>query len=73
MRTLDCTGLVCPLPVAKTSMALKQLGAGDELEVVCTDRGSLADIPVLVERLGHVLVSAEDEGDRQVFRIRVAG
>ena len=72
-KTLDCTGLQCPLPVAKTSMALRRLEPGDELEVVCTDPGSLSDIPTLAEDLGHTLVSAADEGDRQVFVIRVAG
>lgn len=30
---LDCAGLVCPLPVAKTKKMMIQMKSGDELEV----------------------------------------
>ena len=37
--TLDCSGLNCPMPVIKTSKAIKQLEVGQILKVVSTDSG----------------------------------
>lgn len=42
---LDCTNLLCPMPVIKTQNALKALQIGEILEVTCTDPGTLSDIP----------------------------
>jgi tRNA 2-thiouridine synthesizing protein A len=67
--SLDTSGLVCPLPVYKASLALKGLATGEVLELICTDPGSLADIPTLVRRRGDSIIRTEDLGDRQVFWI----
>ena len=42
---LDCRNLLCPMPVIRTQNALKELAQGETLEVVCTDPGTLNDIP----------------------------
>ncbi len=69
--TLDCSGLLCPLPVYKASMALKRLAPGEVLELVTTDPGALADIPALARRGGHELLASATEGDgRQRFWLR---
>jgi tRNA 2-thiouridine synthesizing protein A len=47
---LDCRGLLCPLPVYRTSQALGRLKAGQVLRVECTDPGSLADFPALARQ-----------------------
>ncbi len=67
---LDCKGLLCPLPVYRTSQALKRLKAGQVLRVECTDRGSLADFPALARQRGDTLLSAAEAGGVQVFYIR---
>ncbi|MEN8239333.1 MAG: sulfurtransferase TusA family protein [Actinomycetota bacterium] len=67
--TLDTSGLLCPLPVYKASLALKSLKPGDVLELICTDPGSLADIPALTRRRGDRLVDVDDQGTTQVFWI----
>ncbi len=67
--TLDCTGLLCPLPVYKAAMALKGMQPGQVLELACTDPGSLADIPALARRRGDELLRVED-GETQLFWIR---
>src|SRR6266545_1472301 len=41
--TLDFKGLSCPLPIVKTAVAIKQLAAGELVEVLATDAGSVAD------------------------------
>ena len=35
--TLDCSGLLCPLPVYKAALALGKLEAGDILRLITTD------------------------------------
>lgn len=67
--TLDTSGLVCPLPVYKASLALKSMRSGEVLELICTDPGSLADIPALARQRGDHLLGTEDRGADQVFWI----
>ena len=43
-QTLDVTGLNCPLPVVKTKGATDDLSAGEVLEVLATDPGSMSDL-----------------------------
>jgi TusA-related sulfurtransferase len=42
-RTLDVKGAKCPLPLVKSRKALGELGVGQVLQVVATDRGSVKD------------------------------
>ncbi len=67
---LDCKGLLCPLPVYRTSQALGRLQPGQVLRVECTDPGSLADFPALARQRGLTLLAAEERGGVQVFRLR---
>ena len=68
--TLDTSGLLCPLPVYKTALALKGIEPGEILELICTDPGSLADIPAMVRQRGDDLINIDDQGAKQVFTIR---
>ena len=43
-ETLDVKGLSCPMPIVKTKQAVDPLAAGDVLEVVSTDSGSMSDL-----------------------------
>ena len=67
---LDCSGLLCPLPVYKAGMALTNLQPGQILELICTDPGSLEDIPAMARQRGDDLIEITERGDRQVFLIR---
>lgn len=73
VEVLDCTGLLCPLPIYLASRALLRLGLGDRLRVVCTDPGSLADFPALAAQAGHELISAQEAGGTQTFVLRKGG
>ena len=68
--SLDCRGLLCPLPVYQASRAIAQLAPGQVLRVECTDPGSLADFPALARQRGLTLVSVEVQDGAQVFRLR---
>lgn len=65
--TLDCSGLLCPLPVYKAGIALKHLEPGQVLELITTDPGALEDIPAMARQRGDRLIDMADDGDRQVF------
>lgn len=71
-KTLDASGLACPMPVVRTRQAIDQLVSGQVLEVLSTDRGSLQDIPAWTTSTGNELLEAEDGGDRFRFLIRKA-
>jgi TusA-related sulfurtransferase len=43
-ETLDVKGQNCPMPVVKTKQAVDGIDAGETLEVLATDSGSMSDI-----------------------------
>jgi TusA-related sulfurtransferase len=42
-ETLDVKGAKCPMPLVKSRKAMGNLDVGQVLQVVATDRGSIAD------------------------------
>lgn len=73
IETLDTSGLLCPLPVYQASLVLNRLAPGEVLELVCTDPGSLEDIPALVRQRGDVLAATEAGDGVQRFWIEKGG
>ena len=71
--TLDCTGLVCPLPVLKARKALKPLAPGAVLQVLATDRGAVKDFEAFCRTTGNELVASHEENGTFVFAIRKTG
>lgn len=71
--TLDCSGLLCPLPVYKAALELGKLETGEVLELVCTDPGSLEDIPAMARQRGDTLVAIEERDATQVFWLAKGG
>ncbi|MFP3913451.1 MAG: sulfurtransferase TusA family protein [Actinomycetota bacterium] len=69
-ETLDCTGLLCPLPVYKAGVILQRLDPGDVLKVVTTDPGALEDIPALARQRGDTLLGSEGDDRVQTFWLR---
>ncbi len=60
--TLDTKGMNCPLPILKAKKALKDLPAGDLLEVIATDPGSVRDFDSFCRTTGNELMET-DFGD----------
>jgi tRNA 2-thiouridine synthesizing protein A len=50
--------------------ALQKLSAGEVLKLVCTDPGSLEDIPALARQRHHTLVHQESDGGEHSFWVR---
>ena len=60
MTTLDCRGMLCPLPVIKLAQAFPALAVGDSIAVLADDPAAATDIPAWCRMRGQELVSAED-------------
>ena len=71
-KTLDYTGLKCPMPVLKTKKELKNLASGQVLEVIVDDVGAKKDIPALLNKIGDEFVELKVEGSNLIFIIKKA-
>jgi TusA-related sulfurtransferase len=60
-KTLDCKGMVCPMPIVKTSKAAKEMSSGQNLEVLSTDKAFEADIQAWCKQTGNTLSSFSDD------------
>jgi tRNA 2-thiouridine synthesizing protein A len=69
-KTLDCSGMLCPVPVIKTSKAIKELQVGQVLQMVATDPGAPADMEAWSRQTGNDLLDSHKEGDKFVFYFR---
>jgi len=58
---LDAKGLACPMPIVKTKKAMKDLLAGQVLEVQATDIGSKADMQAWAKSAGHSYLGTIEE------------
>lgn len=71
-KTLDTKGDLCPIPVVKTSKAIKEVGIGQILEVLATDPASKVDFAAWSKMTGNTLLSTEEEaGPPKVFRFMI--
>jgi tRNA 2-thiouridine synthesizing protein A len=68
-QTLDCRGLVCPMPVIKLSKAIKTIEKGAVLEMLATDPGSVPDLEAFRKQTGHEIVEQSQRDG--VFRFLV--
>ena len=69
MKTLDASGLNCPLPVLKARKTLIGMGPREQLQVITTDTMSVVDMPVFCAQAGHRIVREEKRDGDFVFVI----
>lgn len=69
-QVLDCRGLLCPLPVIKTTNAIKTLAVGQVLEMLATDPGAKPDMLAWSKQTGHELLEIREEDGIYRFLIR---
>lgn len=68
-QTLDCKGLLCPMPIIKLSKVIKGIQVGEVIEMLATDPGSVPDMQAYQAQTGHEIVSSEQQNG--VFRFLV--
>ena len=62
-QTLDCMGLLCPMPVVNTALRLEEMKEGEVLEIVADDKGIKKDMPAWCEATGHEYLGIEEKGN----------
>lgn len=67
---LDLKGLSCPLPIAKTARAVRDLQPGELVEVLATDPGSVADFTAWAKSTGNALLESSADGGVYRFVIK---
>ncbi len=71
-RTLDARGLCCPIPILKTSKAIKEIEVGQVLEVLATELGAKRDIPAWCKMTGNEIIDTGEEGDSpRVYKFHI--
>ena len=67
---LDARGLACPLPLLKAKQALNRMEAGQILEVMATDSGSVRDFKAYADLSNHELISTTEADNLYIYFIR---
>ena len=70
-HTIDARRLLCPLPVIRVQDRVRDLPAGDVLEVLCTDPGTRSDIPAWCRINGHQLIDILERDGEIVITLEV--
>ena len=69
-QVLDCSGLLCPLPVVKTTKAIKQMQIGQVLKLIATDPGAPPDMAAWSRQTGNELLGQHEENGKYIFFIK---
>ena len=72
-RTIDTSGLACPLPVLKARKALIAMAPGERLALTATDPLAAIDIPHFCQESGHRLVAVDEHDGVLAFVIERGG
>lgn len=62
-RTLDTLGLYCPVPILRTREEIDKMTIGQILEIVADDPAAEEDLKRFAKRVGHEVVSIQNEGN----------
>ncbi len=65
-QTLDCKGMLCPLPIVKVAKAIKEMEVGQTLLLLATDPGSQPDMAAWSKRTKNPVVHQDKDG--KLFR-----
>ncbi|MHA1320488.1 MAG: sulfurtransferase TusA family protein [Promethearchaeota archaeon] len=69
---LNCSGLVCPLPVARTKKKLSEIVSGDILEVTGDFGESGENVKRYVEKHGDLVLEFKINGENYYIKIKKA-
>ena len=66
-EVLDCSGMLCPIPVIKTSQAIKKIEMGQVLKMIATDPGAPPDMAAWSRQTGHELLDSHEDDGKFIF------
>jgi tRNA 2-thiouridine synthesizing protein A len=71
MRQLDVRGAKCPLPIIKAKKEMDAMAAGETIEILATDPGSMADFRGWAKTAKHALLREQrtetDDSGRTIY------
>jgi tRNA 2-thiouridine synthesizing protein A len=67
---LDCVGLFCPMPIARTKEEIENIEVRQILKVEADDPAAEEDISRWAKRVGHELLRLDKSGNVITFWIR---
>jgi tRNA 2-thiouridine synthesizing protein A len=67
---VDCSGLLCPLPVLRARKRLISMPVGAVLRILATDKMAAIDLPHFCTQSGHEFLDSSDEAGMDVYLIR---
>jgi TusA-related sulfurtransferase len=71
--TLDASGLLCPIPIVRTAVAVKGLADGAVLLVIATDPGIASDMPLWCKATRHEHLATFRDGASWKSYVRKRG
>ena len=67
---LDCSGMVCPQPVAKTKKLLNSINSGDIIEISGDFCEAAENIKRYVEKHGGKILEMKTEGQNYYLKVQ---
>lgn len=61
-KSIDCTGLFCPMPIIRTKQEMADMKPGEILEIVADDPGFVKDLPAWCAQAGEKFLEMKQEG-----------
>jgi TusA-related sulfurtransferase len=58
----DARGLLCPIPIIRTSERIREMTTGEVIEVISDDPGIQVDMPAWCQSAGHKLLDLVRDG-----------
>ena len=69
-QLLDCSGMLCPVPVVQTAKAMKELQSGQILKMITTDAGAPPDMEAWSRQTGNEMLRCMTEDGKFVFFLK---
>jgi tRNA 2-thiouridine synthesizing protein A len=70
IKVIDARGSFCPGPLMELIAYIRDANVGDVLELLSSDKGSAADVPEWVRKVGHQMVASEERDGIWHIRVR---
>jgi tRNA 2-thiouridine synthesizing protein A len=69
-KYLDTTGLLCPEPVMLLHKAMREIAAGEIIEMTASDPSTTRDVPKFCHFLKHDLLEQSERDKTYVYYLR---
>ncbi|MDH3196736.1 MAG: sulfurtransferase TusA family protein [Candidatus Krumholzibacteria bacterium] len=67
---VDTRGLFCPVPIIRTSEAMRNLASGGVVELISDDPAIAHDLPAWCKASGHTIVSSHRKAEDYHYLVR---